>query len=651
MAFVLRCNMLKKNAATGETVIDIAYFTSFVEVVFQETDREELYQRCVNKMLESLAKFIKEGSGWVVHSIAGLDLHTVKYTPLRGFSFIKLPKHLANKQAIINMKNEDNECFKWCVTRALNPVEKNQERISKTLREQAKKLEWGGITFPMEVKSIRRFETLNPGLAVNVYANEGGLKPLRVSNVDGKTWINLLLLSEGEKKHYCLIKNLSRLISNGDTNKKFICMRCLNFFSSQKVLDKHIELCREYKAVREKMPDEGFYFFFKNHYRKMDLPFAIYADFESTIKPLHTAQPNPKECYTEKKQKHTPVSFCYFVKCSFDDKHSKLVEYTAKSEDEDVTQIFVNMLEEEAKSIYKNHPGKEMIFTDSDAEIFENATCCWICKGGFNEKKKAYEKVRDHCHYTGKFRGAAHNSCNLRFRRPKFTPVIFHNLTNYDAHLFVRNLGVSEGKIDCIPNNEEKYISFTKNVVVDKFFDKEKEKDVNVKRGLSFIHSFKFMASSLGQLVNNLTKKGDSFENTGRYFDGEKLDLLKRKGVYPYEWLNSIDRLDETKLPPIKSFYSVLSGSGISKEEYGHAQEVWRTFGMKTMRDYHNLYNPSDVLLLCDVFENFRKVCKENYDLDPCWYYTAPGLAWDACLKMTGVELELLSDVDMLHMF
>ncbi|XP_022777982.1 uncharacterized protein LOC111319486 [Stylophora pistillata] len=401
---------------------------------------------------------------------------------------------------------------------------------------------------------------------------------------------------------------------------------------------------------------------FKNHYKKMDLPFVIYADFESIIKPLHTrsteplhtVQPNPKECYTEKKQKHIPVSFCYFVKCSVDDRHSKLVEYTAKSEDEDVAQIFVNMLEKEVKSIYKDHPAKKMIFTDSDAVIFKNATRCWIFKEPFDDEDDEddrYKKVRDHCHYTGKFRGAAYNSCNLRFRRPKFTPVIFHNLANYDAHLFVRNFGVSEGKIDCIPNNEEKYISFTKSVVVDTFFDKEEEKDIVVKRGLRFIDSFKFMASSLGQLVNNLTKKGDSFENTRRYFDGEKLDLLKRKGVYPYEWLNSIDRLDETKLPPRSVFFSVLSGSGISKEDYCHAQEVWKTFEMKTMRDYHNLYNRSDVLLLCDVFENFRKVCKENYDLDPCWYYTAPGLAWDACLKMTEVKLSLLDDVNMLHMF
>ena len=479
------------------------------------------------------------------------------------------------------------------------------------------------------------------------------IKPLRVrTDVESNNQrIHLLLICDGEKQHYCLIKDLSRLVSNDLSkrkNKKFICERCLNYFGSQKVLDVHIELCQEHEAVREKLPEAGTFLSFQNYHKKMDLPFVIYADFESVIKPIHSVQPSPLNCYTEKKQIHIPVSFCYYVKCSFDDRFSKLVEYTAKSEDEDVAQMFVDMLEKEVKDIYKKHPSKKMIFTDEDLEVFENSRCCWLCGKAFTETDKI---VRDHCHYTGKFRGAAHNKCNLRFRRPKFTPVVFHNLANYDAHLFVRNLGVSEGDINCIPNNEEKFISFTKNVEVAKFFSKKDEKEVVVKRELRFIDSFKFMKSSIEELTKNLVEKGNSFENTKRYFDEEKLDLLKRKGVYPYEWLDSVNKLNETNLPPIEAFFSVLNGSGISDKDYEHAQNVWKTFEMKTMRDYHNLYNRSDVLLLCDIFENFRKVCKENYDLDPCWYYTAPGLSWDACLKLTGIKLELLSDPNMLHMF
>ena len=156
------------------------------------------------------------------------------------------------------------------------------------------------------------------------------------------------------------------------------------------------------------------------------------------------------------------------------------------------------------------------------------------------------------------------------------------------------------------------------------------------------------MAASLDSLVNNLPK--DDFNNLKRYYMGDKLSLLTRKGVYPYEYMNSLERLKETKLPPKGAFYSRLNDEGISDKDYLHAQNVWKTFEMKTLKDYHNLYNQVDVLLLADVLENFKDICIKNYKLDPAHYYTAPGLAWDAALKITEVELELLSDIDMLLM-
>ena len=114
--------------------------------------------------------------------------------------------------------------------------------------------------------------------------------------------------------------------------------------------------------------------------------------------------------------------------------------------------------------------------------------------------------------------------------------------------------------------------------------------------------------------------------------------------------MNSPERLKETQLPPKEAFYSRLNDGGISDEDYAHAQKVWETFEMKNLKDYHNLYNQVDVLLLADVFENFRDICIKNYKLDPAHYYTASGLAWDAALKVSEVELELLSDIDMLLM-
>ena len=156
------------------------------------------------------------------------------------------------------------------------------------------------------------------------------------------------------------------------------------------------------------------------------------------------------------------------------------------------------------------------------------------------------------------------------------------------------------------------------------------------------------MATSLDKLVHNLSK--DAFNNVKRNYAEDKLSLLTRKGIFPYEYMNSPEKLKATQLPSKEALYSRLNDEGIGDENYAHAREVWKTFEMKNLEDYHNLYNKVDVLLLSDVFENFRNICCKNYKLDPAHYFTAPGLAWDAALKVTKIELELLSDMDMLLM-
>ena len=232
--------------------------------------------------------------------------------------------------------------------------------------------------------------------------------------------------------------------------------------------------------------------------------------------------------------------------------------------------------------------------------------------------------------------------------------MVFHNLSGYDSHLFIKKLAGKNGEdIGCIPMNKEKYISISRRVIVYGCEKKEKEKGkvqkVKLTRDLRFIDSLRFMPSSLYALPKNLSK--EQCKNVRARYSGRQLDLLLRKGVYPYEYMDSLKRLDETQLPSRSAFYSRLNDSGINEENYEHAQTVWKEFNCKTLRDYHELYNVSDVLLLADIFENFRDVCMQNYELDPAWYFTSPGLASDAALKTTKVKLELLSDADMLLMF
>jgi len=388
------------------------------------------------------------------------------------------------------------------------------------------------------------------------------------------------------------------------------------------------------------MPEPGMKLTFKNHNGSLRVPFVVYADFESFIEPIHTCQPDPNTPYTKQYQKHTPSSFCYYIKCFNDDvyKHEP-VSYVAQDDDVDVAGKYVETLEAHIKKIYRQFKfPKSMTFTKADEERYNRATKCHICDGELGN-----DRVRDHCHFTGRFRGAAHNGCNLNYKDPKFIPVIFHNLSGYDSHLFIKKLAKNGEKINCIPNNEEKCISLSKEVVVGEFTNKE-GKHVKVKRELRFLDSFRFMASSLDALSKNLSKK--QCKNLKSWSTDEQLDLLLRKGVYPYDYMDSLERLNETQLPPKAAFYSKLNDTEITDQDYEHAQTVWNEFGCKTIRVYHDLYNVSDVLLLSDIFENFRNVCK----LDPAGYFTSPGLVWDTALKLTGVGLELLSNYDMLLM-
>ena len=187
-------------------------------------------------------------------------------------------------------------------------------------------------------------------------------------------------------------------------------------------------------------------------------------------------------------------------------------------------------------------------------------------------------------------------------------------------------IGEQDGTLSCIPNNREKYISFSW-------------------RQLEFKDSAQFLLASLDKLVKS--NKKETFKHTLKGQTNEEFELLIRKGVYPYEYMDSWERFDETKLPPIENFYSSLSASSISPEDYNHAIKVWKTFKCKTLGDYHDLYLKTDVNLLTDVFENFRNICLQQYKLDPANYYTSPGLSWDALLKKTNVNLELLTDYDM----
>ena len=638
-----------------------AFHSKDLKLVLEGTDISELYNQMANEIEEEIQKVNEgESSGWRYEGVISLVLHVTKWQPIYGSSYMPLDPYLANKKAIINMKNEDDKCFMWCVLRALYPKNDHPERIDKDLKSKQDIINMNGIHYPVSLNGIKRFEDLNPNISISVlgYNKEDRVFPLRISKYTGCDYdIVLLLLKEAEKgengeikekTHYTLVKNKSALIASQKNNhkgKRHLCLNCFNSFNTSESLNKHKEYCYENKSVKITMPPQNTYLRFKNFHHSEKAPFAVYADFESLIKPLNNCDPDPNKSYTKKYQKHEPISFSYYIAVNGVFFKPVLRKYTkTKPEDADAMDIFIKWLEEDVKDIANIEP-KEMIFTEEDIKHFNNASDCWICGGELGN-----DRVRDHCHFTGRYRGPAHNSCNLKYRKPKNISVFFHNLSGYDSHLFIKKLASTDKNenIDCIPNNEEKYISFSKTIVTGQYTNKKGEiKNKTFK--IVFKDSLKFMSSSLEALVNNLPK--DAFKNLIKYFTPKQAEILKQKGFYPYEYMDSEEKFNDTKLPPREAFYSKLSGKGITEKDYKHAGNVWNSFKMKTFKEYHELYNITDVLLLADVFENFRDLCLKIYGLDPVYYFTAPGLAWDACLKITDIDLELLSDPNMLLMF
>ncbi|XP_074653582.1 uncharacterized protein LOC141907740 [Tubulanus polymorphus] len=363
---------------------------------------------------------------------------------------------------------------------------------------------------------------------------------------------------------------------------------------------------------------------FVNVTKQHKLPYVIYADFEMFLEPIEGCKLNQNQSWTYRYQVHEPCGFCFKV-VGPDTRHS---HPTVLYRGDDVMKKFLTSLLEKAEEILQEYKNPQpLVMNDVDETHFKSTDICHICKETINGKK-----CRDHDHITGKYRGPACNSCNLSYRVPNFIPVIFHNLKSYDSHEIIRSLGLVEFRgyrISVIPTNTEKFIGFTLGP-------------------LRFIDSLAFLNTSLSTLTENLVNSGrEKFIHLNSEFPANKLDLLLRKGVYPYDYMTGSEKFNETSLPPKEAFTNTLTNTEISVDDYKHAQNIWSQFNMANMGEYHDLYLRTDVLLLSDIFEEFRKFAHKSYGLDPCHYYTLPGYSWDACLKLTKVELQLFTEVDM----
>ena len=327
------------------------------------------------------------------------------------------------------------------------------------------------------------------------------------------------MISDGQKWHYLVVKNLSRLLTGITSNHKedFYCLNCFHSYRTENKLEAHKKICENLDYCHVEMPTKNNNIIKYNHGEKsMTLPFIIYADLECLLEKMSTCINNPNESSTTKTNKHTPSGYSIFTHCSFDKSKNKLNYYRGK----DCMKKFSKDLREHASKII-DYEKKKMIPLTTEEKIYHNKQkICYICKKEFNNNEKKNCKVRDHCHYTGNYRGAACNIRNLRYKVPKEIPIVFHNGSTYDYHFIIKeSVKEFEDNFECLGENTEKYITFS--VPIKK---KIENKDLEITYKIKFIDSYRFMASSLSKLADNLS---EGIHNNKCSDCGSNLDYIK----------------------------------------------------------------------------------------------------------------------------
>ena len=597
-----------------------------------------------------------QGSGWVISRIKTIELHIVRCSPLKGSSYIPTPSWIKNsKKTLVNIQNFGNhDCFRLSVV-ANKMIKDGRVKTKKFRQEKYKRflcqLNMGNLEYePMRVSDVRKFEILNPQISINILyvdcddENEEmeGTKnkkkcivPLYCTPERKEDHVTLLLVSRGEKNHFILVQDMHAFLSDQTKCKRrrLYCCYCLNTFGSNVLLDEHEKICKEFGAQKTEYARQGdFEKFDQRHFPKLQrVPFTAYYDWESALVPLSPSQDSD----TVRTQQHVPVAYSIVVV----NWQGKIVKRVSHAGDTNIAQHFVSTVFELEQELWDIRPDFPLDMSPEQQHKFEKSTKCFLCQKRFHDPS---DRVRDHDHLEEKhnYRGAAHSHCNSGVKRTNFLPLIAHNAFRYDVHhIFLAFLQDPRTRgSHVLPKTHDSYRSVTLYIGQDR-------------RSIKLLDSYQFFSSSLDDISKELQDQdlGLLFE---AYPNPIHQQLLRQKGVYCYEHVQSYQQLcEETCLPPRESFYSSLSKTIPSEEEYARAQTVWEGLGCKTLLDYTMHYVQSDVLLLASFFTKFKSMTFRKYGIEVCHSVSASSLTWCQALKYTGAEVELISDPNMYQFF
>ena len=542
-------------------------------------------------------------SGWRFDKLYSMTIYFYKTNEMNGSNYIKVP---LRTNAILNVENNDKYCFLWSILACLYPCNNNHPNRVSNYRQYFNELNIQDFNFTNGFKCsyVHRFNEIN-NLSINIfelvfYQDQNRWKhkliPIEISKNNSDRVIDLAIY----KNHYVLIKKLDVFL--GDHNKKFICRRCLSLYTSENMLMKHKEKCGDDNITTIKTSNKS-HLHWEKHFHKNPFYFRIYADFEADNEEDNTSIGNK----TTNIYKQNPVMNGYHIVSELEDV-LKSDYYKSPLGYNNVDWFIDEIIKLENKmAFYFKNTNKDIIMTQEDEEDYRNNDICRFC-----EKFIESEKVRDHCHLTGKYRGPAHNTCNINItqKQSNFIPFIFHNFSNYDCHMFFKNLvDKKKDKVDfeIIPKTNEEYISVTYGCI-------------------RFIDSYRFLSIGLDSLVKNLDE--DDFKILKKEFP-DKWQYLNKKLAYPYEYFNSID---DYKKPvhnlENKDFFSKLKNKCPDDKKIDRTREIIKKFNIKNGKGLTELYLKSDIILLADVFEKFNKISVEEKGINPLYCVSLPGYTW-----------------------
>lgn len=495
-----------------------------------------------------MEEFCNCGSNWTFDKAVSFDLEIAAMRPILvgGDDFYNSNdmlniRNIANNRFLYNPKNQDEKCFLYCVLEHLKRTSKNQIFSTITFKQFERKLDLQNISFPISIQHVKKFckQNANLKLKINVLLRntKNHIFPLEygLGEKNSNRVLNLLLVQRKVKEknevknHFLLIRNIHKFLrscySNGTYKKTFSCLNCLNTFSAQHVLDKHATICCLNKPRIEKCSENPI-LEFKNFQNKHPLEYIAFLDFECVLpkvkeKCLECTHLRCKcdKSFTQVTTEQHPITYCLLIL----DQQSQIIHQKTHTGNDAASHLVDHLLEQEElwiSNLFSSY--KEINMTESNWNDYLESEKCYLCN-----KQITTVKCKDHCHFTGKYLGAACQQCNLARRKPRKLNIFLHNGSKYDFHFIIKALNNKNVKnINILPYNGENFRTVSFN-------------------SFRFVDSMSFLQSSLAKLSEDLSKTDNAYsilrqtslvKTEKRTFDSRKYNLVLGKSFFPYEY-------------------------------------------------------------------------------------------------------------------